>query len=88
MRNQDIRISIIKRIFGYNRTTFPITYLGLPLRLRKLRRNDWERILERINKRLDGWRYKTLLIGGRVTLLKAIISTIPIYYMSYFKLPI
>lgn len=66
----------------------PITYLGLPLKSGVLKRNDWSKLTERIGYRLDGWKGKTLAFGGKVTLVKAMLSSIPIYYISYFKIPI
>ena len=36
--------------------------------------------------RLGGWRAHLLPCGGRLVLFKAILATIPIYYMSIFKM--
>ncbi|GJV03829.1 hypothetical protein Tco_1337398 [Tanacetum coccineum] len=37
---------------------------------------------------LSRWKLKTLSIGGRYTLLKSVLTAIPIYHMSLFKVPV
>ncbi|GJS00314.1 hypothetical protein Tco_0316822 [Tanacetum coccineum] len=47
--------------------------------------NSWEEIVNKLLCHLSKWKMKTLLIGGRLTLLKSILGSIPIFYMSLFK---
>ncbi|GJY81419.1 hypothetical protein Tco_0494170 [Tanacetum coccineum] len=47
-----------------------------------------DRVVQAANKmvtRLSKWKMKTLSIGGRLTLLKAVLGSMPIYHMSIFK---
>nr|GEX61119.1 RNA-directed DNA polymerase, eukaryota, reverse transcriptase zinc-binding domain protein [Tanacetum cinerariifolium] len=46
---------------------------------------SWNDIIESMVSRLSRWKLKTLSIGGRLTLLKSVLGTIPIYHMSIFK---
>jgi hypothetical protein len=48
---------------------------------------EWLPLDEKVLKRLDGWKGGALSIGGRLTLLNARLSSIPIYYMSMQLLP-
>nr|GEX18412.1 RNA-directed DNA polymerase, eukaryota, reverse transcriptase zinc-binding domain protein [Tanacetum cinerariifolium] len=42
---------------------------------------------EKVISRLSRWKMKTLSIGGRFTLLKSILGSMPIFHMSIFKVP-
>ena len=67
--------------------TLPIRYLGLPLTDRCLKTQDWQPVVEKVKKRLGGWRGKLLSRGGRLVLVKAVLSAIPTYFMSAFRMP-
>lgn len=42
---------------------------------------------DRIKDKLNGWRTKTLNQAGKEVLIKSVITAIPSYVMSIFKLP-
>ena len=44
-------------------------------------------MIELIKKRLSSWKKRFLSFGGRLVLIKSVISSLPIYYMSLFKIP-
>ncbi|GJR81334.1 RNA-directed DNA polymerase, eukaryota [Tanacetum coccineum] len=48
---------------------------------------SWNEIVDRVAARLSKWKMKTLLIGGRLTLLKSVLGSMPIYHLSIFKVP-
>ena len=66
---------------------FPFTYLGLPIGGNMSRIEMWNPIIESLNKKLASWKGNLLSIGGRLTLIKASLSSLPIYYMSLFPIP-
>ena len=41
-------------------------------------------VINKVAKRLDGWKRAFLLKGGRLTLIETILSAIPTYYLSFF----
>ncbi|GKC09900.1 hypothetical protein Tco_1001510 [Tanacetum coccineum] len=47
----------------------------------------WEDTLCKLKSRLSKWKAKTLSIGGRLTLLKAVLGATPIYDMSLYRVP-
>jgi hypothetical protein len=74
-------------LFGCKSSDFLIRYLGIPIYFRKLRNAEWRKVEERFERRLDSWKGKHLLIGGRLTLINSVLSSLPTYMMSFFALP-
>lgn len=63
---------------GCSITSLPITYLGVPLHWKTLSVADWNPLINKIEKRLQSWKGSLLSLGGRVTLLNSVLSTIPL----------
>nr|XP_034930821.1 uncharacterized protein LOC118061489 [Populus alba] len=65
----------------------PITYLGLPIGANMNRVSMWKPIISKFSSRLAAWKGRFLSIGGRLCLLKSVLSNLPIYYLSLFPMP-
>nr|GEX69201.1 nucleotide-binding alpha-beta plait domain-containing protein [Tanacetum cinerariifolium] len=65
----------------------PFTYLGTKVGDNMSRKHAWNEVEEKVISRLSRWKMKTLSIGGRFTLLKSILGSMPIFHMSIFKVP-
>ena len=65
--------------------SIPFVYLGLPIGGNARRLSFWEPIINRIKSRLSGWNSKHLSMGGRLVLLKSVLSSLPVYALSFFK---
>ncbi|GJS73367.1 reverse transcriptase domain, reverse transcriptase zinc-binding domain protein [Tanacetum coccineum] len=65
----------------------PITYLGLPIGVCMRRTCAWNPVVEKFKKRLADWKAKTMSFGGRLTLVKAVLGSLPLYYFSMFHVP-
>ncbi|GKE93497.1 hypothetical protein Tco_1574592 [Tanacetum coccineum] len=57
-------------------STFPCTYLGLPIGAKMSRCLNWIPLLERFTKRLTKWKSKTLSFGGLLTLTKSVLGSL------------
>ena len=64
----------------------PMTCLVMSLGTSYKTASIWNPILERMEKKLSGWKRLYLSKGGRLTLLKSTLSSLPIYYLSLFTI--
>ena len=71
----------------YKVGTLPMRYLGLPLRAHYMDSSIWNPIIEKMEKRLAGWKRLYQLKGGRLILLKSTLSSLPTYFLSLFTIP-
>jgi hypothetical protein len=62
-------------------------YLGLPIGGDPSRLGFWEPVLNRIKYRLYGWKSSFISFGGRLILLKSVLTSLSVYALSYFKAP-
>jgi hypothetical protein len=65
----------------------PLSYLGMPLGASYKANAVWNPILEKMECRLSGWQKLYLSKGGRLTLLKSTLSSLPTYFLSLFTIP-
>ncbi|XP_028113211.1 uncharacterized protein LOC114311295 [Camellia sinensis] len=65
----------------------PLKYLGLPLGANPSRRSTWKPVLDKFKQKLSTWKRRLLSFAGRLTLIKSVMSNLPIYYLSLFRIP-
>ena len=58
-----------------------MSYLGMPLGASFKTSTVWNPILKKIERRLAGWKRLYLFKGGRLTLLKSTLSSLPTFYL-------
>ncbi|KAL5552484.1 hypothetical protein UlMin_039885 [Ulmus minor] len=81
------KVHTILNFFSMCSGSWPMKYLGLPLGGNPNSTEFWNPVVEKVGKRLDGWKKAVLSKGGRLTMIQSVLSSIPIYFMSLFKLP-
>ncbi|KAJ4778783.1 RNA-directed DNA polymerase (reverse transcriptase)-related family protein [Rhynchospora pubera] len=84
---QQSSISTIERIFSCGSTSLPLQYLGLPLTINKPDRLAYQRLIDKLDSKLAGWKSGLISRAGSVVFASSVLSTIPIYFMSVFALP-
>ena len=67
--------------------SLPMKYLGMPLGSSFKTTSIWNPILEKMEKKLSGWKRLYLSKGGKFMLLKSTLSSLPTYFLSLFTIP-
>jgi hypothetical protein len=80
-------LSEASRLLQCKVVSLPFVYLGLLIGGNVRHMSFWESIIDRIKAKLSGWKSKDLSLGGRLVLLKSVLSSLPVYALSFFKAP-
>ncbi|XP_058741662.1 uncharacterized protein LOC131614050 [Vicia villosa] len=73
---------------GYKVDILPFKFLGFTVGGNQRTLNFWKPVICSLKEKLALWKGKLLSIGGRVTLLNNVLSNIPCYQLSFYKLPL
>lgn len=60
-------------------------YLGMPIDGASSSLNFWYPLVECIKSRLLSWKSRHLFLGSHLVLLKSVMSSLPVYFLSFFK---
>ncbi|CAK8532874.1 unnamed protein product [Lathyrus sativus] len=66
----------------------PIKFLGIMVGVSPRKVKTWKSILDVVRSRLIVWRGKHLSIGGRVVMINYMLNVLPIYTLSFYKVPV
>lgn len=83
----DVQQELVKGELECDVTSFPCRYLGLPLSLQRLTKEDLQPILDKIADALPGWKAAILATSGCLILVRAVLTTIPIYLLIALDAP-
>ena len=77
VHNMDLLVVVL----GCKQGSLPMKYLGLPLGAKFKDKSIWNPILEKMERKLAGWKKLYLSKGGRVTLIKSTLSNLPTFFL-------
>jgi hypothetical protein len=87
IRCSDIDLEPVLSGFNGQVTQFPVTYLGLPLTLGRLRLANLQPLLDRSRAKLAAWKGKLLNAGGRRALTRSVLDALTTYALTALTLP-
>ena len=76
--------SLLQFNFGHLEGGF--RYLGFVLKPNKYRVVDYLWLVKKIERRIANWSYRFLSLGGRITLIKVVLLSIPVFWCSLILL--
>jgi hypothetical protein len=79
--------SMVSSVTGFSHKQLPIKYFGVPMVSGRFRVAYFNYIVDKILKRIEGWRSSLLSAGGRLILIKHVLTSIPIYTLSCLPIP-
>lgn len=74
-------------ILGCKEGNWPLWYLGLQVGGMANGVGAWRGVLDKVSSKLGRWDSKSISMGGRITIIKSILSAIPLYNLSFSRLP-
>jgi hypothetical protein len=77
----------LSRIMGVRHVLGTGNYLGLPSMIGRKKKAVFAYIKDRIWKRINSWRGRTLSRAGKEIMIKSVLQAIPSYIMSVYLLP-
>jgi len=80
-------VNNVADFLNYRLLSMPFTYLGIPIGANLRQSETWGTIIAKCEKRLSKWRQRHISFGGRMTLIKYVLTSIPIFYFSFLRVP-
>nr|GEX49538.1 putative RNA-directed DNA polymerase, eukaryota, reverse transcriptase zinc-binding domain protein [Tanacetum cinerariifolium] len=84
----DVETSLMARIIGCGVAKLPFNYLGVPVGCNMNRCNNWDVITQSFSSKLSSWKARLLSVGGRLSLIKAVLGNLPTYFVSIYLMPV
>lgn len=67
--------------------SIPFIYLGLSVGANPRKVETWEPMVDQLRRRLLSWGNRYISLGGRIVPLNSVLNSIPIFYLSFLKMP-
>lgn len=65
----------------------PFSYLGINVGINHRLAKNWSKLKEKVRRRLNSWSGQHLSFGGRITLIQSVLSALPTYCLSFYRIP-
>jgi hypothetical protein len=80
-------VAVVQNVLPCELKEFPFRYLGVPLSLLKLTRDQIQLFVDRIADRLPGWKADLLSREGRRILVQSVLTSMLVYLLMAVELP-
>ena len=83
-----LRRILIGQVTGFQQKSFPTKYLGCPLFIGRRKKVYFAEICSAVANRILSWKHRILLPGDRITLIKSVLSSIPVHILVVASPPL
>jgi hypothetical protein len=82
-------LTVLKDILPYEVKSIEVgfKYLGFFIKPNCYTLADWSWLQKKMEKRISNWSHRWLTLGGRFTLVKSVLESIHVYWISLAKIP-
>ncbi|XP_016168583.1 uncharacterized protein LOC107611138 [Arachis ipaensis] len=74
-------------LLGCIEAALPVRYLGIPLGANPRLVKTWKPVIDKMEDKLSLWKAKYLNKAGKLVLIKFVLNSLPVYYLSLYKMP-
>jgi hypothetical protein len=74
-------------MFRANHRKITRKYLGIPIHYRRLLNSEWKPVEDRFEKKFGYWIGKLISYGDRLVLINSVLTSLPIFLLSFFAIP-
>ena len=82
------QILVYAKMLNCAQMSIPFKYLGVLVGGNPRKVEFWKEVIDKVKRKLSTWKGKKLTLAGRVCLIKAVFTAIPLYYFSIFRAPV
>jgi hypothetical protein len=87
---QEPLLTNLKELFGIAAAELKegFSYLGFFIKSSRYSSKDWLWLIDKFERRIHHWCNKLLSLGGRYILIKAVLESLPVYWMALAHIPV
>ncbi|XP_057730273.1 uncharacterized protein LOC130945580 [Arachis stenosperma] len=74
-------------VLGCKQANLPVKYLGILLGANPRLVKTWKPVIDKVEEKLSLWKAKILNKAGKLVLIKSVLNSLPVYYLSLYKMP-
>ncbi|XP_016206848.1 uncharacterized protein LOC107647266 [Arachis ipaensis] len=74
-------------LLGCTEAVLPVRYLGIPLGANPRLVKTWKSIIDKVEEKLGLWKANVLNKAENLVLIKSVLNSLPVYYLSLYKMP-
>lgn len=79
------QVNVVSGLTGIRQGSWPFRYLGCILYKGRKKCQSFQHLIDMVNAKLQGWVRKLLSPGGRLVLIKHVLSAIPIHVLAVME---